>query len=324
MKVGIDVGYSEVKAFAGQAKIQIPHAIGTPDRARFALNGASDGMIVVTPDGMKPRLVGELATEQSRFPNRQEGRNFVGSDEYYYLMAAAFTEITKARGVDLQIVTGLPVAFFKDKQLVEERFRGNHLIIREGRGGQTFRVQECKCIPQPFGTVLSMALDDKGRIRANDLADGEVGVIDIGGKTTNLLSVRRLKEIGYQTTSISLGGWEAVRAIQDHIAREYPGLEYRDHELAQIVRDGKIKYYGEEKDISEAVADILSPMAAQVAGQASQLWNGGARLDTILISGGGALLLGDYLAQHFPHGKVVDEPVHANAIGFYKLAQRMK
>ena len=324
MKAGIDIGYSEAKATTGQVRVQVPHAIGTPDRARFTLNGTNDGMIIVTPEGMEPRLVGELAIEQSRFQARREDRNFVSSDEYGYLMAATFTQLTKASRVDLQVVTGLPVAFYEDKPLVEQRFKGEHRIAREGRGTQVFRVQECKCIPQPFGTVLSMALDDKGRIRANDLAQGEVGIIDIGGKTTNLLSVRRLKEIGFRTTSISLGGWDAIRAMQDYIARNYPGLEYRDHELARFVRTGRIKYYGEEQDISEAVAEILSPMADQVASQASQLWNGGARLDAILISGGGALLLGDYLAQHFRHGKVVDEPVHANAIGFYNLAQRMK
>ena len=60
-----------------------------------------------------------------------------------------------------------------------------------------------------------------------------------------------------------------------------------------------------------------------VIAQATQLWNGTAGLDAILVAGGGALLLGPYLHRAFPHMRVVDNPVFANALGYWRFAQRL-
>ena len=67
----------------------------------------------------------------------------------------------------------------------------------------------------------------------------------------------------------------------------------------------------------------LEPMAEQVIAQATQLWNGGAGLDAVLVSGGGALLLGPAIEAHFRHARVVEEPVFANALGYWRFAQHL-
>jgi len=90
----------------------------------------------------------------------------------------------------------------------------------------------------------------------------------------------------------------------------------------QAILDRQVKYYGEPVDLSEVVEDTLATMAGQVIAQATQLWNGGAGLDVILVTGGGALLLGPALQCHFRHARVVEEPVFANALGYWRLAQR--
>ena len=44
----------------------------------------------------------------------------------------------------------------------------------------------------------------------------------------------------------------------------------------------------------------------------------------LVSSGGGALLMSDRLLSHFPHGVVVDDPVFANAIGYWKYSRMLK
>lgn len=153
------------------------------------------------------------------------------------------------------------------------------------------------------------------------LATGNVGVIDIGGKTTNMLSVSRLAEIGRETASVNLGAWDVVRAVRAHLDERFPHLELRDHQVAEVVRARRVTYYGEPVDLAPVIEELLAPMAEQVIGQATQLWNGGAGLDQILVTGGGALLLGPRLCEHFPHARVVGEPVLANALGYWRFAQ---
>ncbi len=183
MNVGIDLGYSAVKLVSDRRRKTFASVVGTPDLGRFSL-GEQDGHIVLNaPEHV---LVGEGAMTQSRFVNRREDRAWIESAEYYHLFLAALTELTTATVADLLVVTGLPVAFYNDKAALRERLVGVHKVTRVGRHAQTFKVGECRVIPQPFGTLLAAALDDRGHIADQDLATGSVGVIDVGGKTTNL------------------------------------------------------------------------------------------------------------------------------------------
>lgn len=320
MNVGLDIGYSAVKAVSGERRITFPSVVGTPDKARFSLS-ADQTVILTYPDHVQ---VGEGAISQSRFLQRREDRHWIESAEWYALFLAALTELTTTTVAELRIVTGLPVAFYADRQTVRDRLLGEHKVQREGRHAQTFRVTDCRVIPQPFGTLLAACLDDRGRIADTVLATGAVGVIDVGGKTTNLLSVNRLAEISRETASVDVGAWDAVRAVKDYLAERYPGLEdLRPHQVADAVAKRQIRYYGKPVDLSRVVDDIVQPLADQVVAEASQLWNGGATLDAILVSGGGALLLGEYIRRHFRHARVVEEPVFANALGFWRFAQRL-
>lgn len=320
MNVGLDLGYSAVKLVAEGRRKSFPSVVGTPEMGRFSLDGQENHIVLSVPDRV---LVGEGAMTQSRFVNRREDRAWIESAEYYNLFLAALTELTTATVVDLVLVTGLPVAFYSDKAALRERLVGVHKVTREGRHAQTFKVSDCRVIPQPFGALLATALDERGRIAEPGLATGSVGVIDVGGKTTNLLSVKRLAEIGRETESVSVGAWDIVRAVRAFLADRCPNLELRDHQVVEAIVARQVRYYGQPVDLKPVVDAALEPMANQVIAQATQLWNGGAGLDAILVAGGGALLLGPFLKAHFRHARVVTDPVFANSEGYWKLAQRL-
>jgi plasmid segregation protein ParM len=323
MNVGIDLGYSSVKAVGGTGRaITFPSVVGTPDKGRFSLNGNND--IVLEIPGYGTSLIGESAIMQSRFIDRREDRGWIEGDAYYKLMLASFSELTAATVCDLVVVTGLPVTFYSnDRASLRERFLGEHRLMREGRRTQVFRVVDCRVIPQPFGALLSVALDNKGHVVDRDLATGAVGVIDVGGRTTNLLSVNRLSEIGRETSSVDVGAWDVVRAVREHLAGACPNLDLRDHQVADAVIRRNVRYFGELVDLGPVVEAILEPMAEAVIAQATQLWSGAAALEAILLAGGGALLLGPSISRHFRHARILDEPVYANALGYWKLAQRI-
>jgi plasmid segregation protein ParM len=321
MNIGLDIGYSATKTITGEGRrAQFPSAVGTPDEAHFSLNG-NENIILEQPSRVQ---IGAGAILQSRFIHRREDRHWIESPEWYALAAAAWTELSTGTRVNLEVVTGLPVAFFSDKETVSARLLGRHTVQRQGRHAQTFEVTRCTVIPQPFGALLAETLDDRGRIVDRDLATGTVGIIDIGGKTTNLLSVNRLAEINQATDSVDVGAWDIVRALRDWLGTRYPGLEeLRDHQVINAVVHRSVKYYGEIVDLSAIVTGTLEPMADQVIAQASQLWNGAATLDGIIVAGGGAILLGTYIQRAFRHARVADDPVFANALGFYRFCQRL-
>ncbi len=296
--------------------------MGTPDRARFSLNGASEGLILEAPYTV---LVGDVATVQSRHLVRREDRDWIESEIYHALVLAAMTELTKGTRVELAIVSGLPIQFFeRDKAKLKDRLLGEHKVSRAGRRAQLFTVSKAVVIPQGFGALCSLCLDEKGALVRADLANGRVGLIDVGGKTTNLLSVNRLAEVGRETASVNVGAWDVARAVRRYLADECPDLEVRDHELIQAIQARRVKYFGKPVDLSAVIAAAVAPLADQVIAEATQLWNGAAGLDVILVAGGGAHLVGPAVQRHFRHAQVIgNDPVYANAEGYYRFAARL-
>lgn len=318
MKTGNDQGYNATKIVADNRRVIFPSAVGTPTRARFAVNG-HNGEINLTLNGQN-WLVGDAAVQLSRFVVRREDRNWVDSDEYLILALAGLSELTPA-SVEVQMVTGLPVNYFGDKMAVAARLLGDHKIQRAGRNAQTFKITDVRVIPQPFGALLNEALDQRGVLTNQDMA-GYVGVIDVGGKTTNILSAHKLAELPNETTSINAGGWDIIRQLREYLAETIPGLELRDHELAAVLKERRVKVAGEWVELP-GLAGIIDPMAELILATARQLWGAGLKLDSVLIAGGGAHLVGEQLRREFKQAVIVADPVYANATGFWKLAQRL-
>ena len=322
MRIGVDIGYSHSKWVTQGRRGIFPSACGNLEEARFSLNGQEPPEAIVLDEGHARWLVGEAAVKQSRMVSRREDRDWITSMEYACLWYASFSEITSASRVDFQIVTGLPVTYFGDRQVLRDRFLRSRRIKRGGRRAQVFVVTDLLVIPQPFGALLATCLDDAGRIVDTAIAGGRVGIIDVGGKTTGFLSVDALTEIRRETHSIDVGCWEPLRLIGEAIEGRWPGLHLRDHEIIEVVQSGQVHYYGQVQDISAIVTEALEPLAAKVVATATQRWNGGARLDTIIVTGGGAHLVGDQIKAAFRHARIIEGPVFANALGFWRYSQR--
>jgi plasmid segregation protein ParM len=297
---------------------------GNVERERAQINGRDAGVTVLDIPGDGKHVIGEAALRLSRFKSRQEDRNWIDSAAYMRYFLAALTELTPANYAEVQLVTGLPVTYFaQDKERLRARLTGDFRVQREGRNWQKFTVSQVAIVPQPFGTLLRETLDNRGCIVNRRLATGRAGVIDIGGKTTGYLSTDNLKEIPPETGSIDVGCWEALTLIRDAVNTEYPGLDLDDHEVAALVSNGAtVRYYGDTKDVSEIVNEALAPLAERVIAEATTLWNGAARLDVILVTGGGARLVGPAICEKFPQARIVGDSAFANAQGYFRFAQR--
>ncbi len=320
MNSGIDIGYNETKVKSGERVAAFKSIVGSPERSRFGLNGATGDELLLR-DGQGQWLIGEAAVRQSRWINRREDSDWYTSADYYRLILAAFSHLTTGTAVKLVVVSGLPVAYYEaGKATLRERFLGQHRVMIEERTPQKIEVVQCRIIPQPFGTIIDAAMSDSGKIIDRDLAEGPTGVIDIGGKTSNLLSVKGFNEISRETTSVNVGAWDVVRAARDHLARHYPQLELRDYEVMDLIRSRETYYFGERIDLAPVIEEATEKMAASIIAAATQLWNSGAKLKAILISGGGAHLLGHHLSRHFSHARLVAKPQFANVNGYWKFA----
>ncbi len=112
--------------------------------------------------------------------------------------------------------------------------------------------------------------------------------------------------------------------MRSRLQTEYPKSNLTDHQIADAIVEGKFKEFGEWVDISDLLADVLPMLAEDIIGKASSLWGSGANLSSIIITGGGSRLIGEHIKAAFPHAKLVEDPVFANAIGYYRYGLAVK
>jgi plasmid segregation protein ParM len=318
MNIGIDIGYNATKVWSENMSVQFPSTVGTPDVSRFGLRGDREFTITIPGDGTW--LFGDQAVQKSRTLQRREDRNWIESGEYYRLLMAAIAHAEFKSGDTINVVTGLPVSYFADAEKLKQILTAEHQFSANGET-KTFQII-ARIIPQPFGSLIDAAFDFDGKILDGKIVRGKIGVIDIGGKTTNILTVDNLQEVARKTTGVNVGGWEIVRHLREILKQSNQDLadELRDHDLANIIKTKVANFHGKEIDFSMAVDAAVNPVAEDIIAEAAQVWQSGATVDKIFITGGGAMLVGMKLKQRFSHAVIVDDPIFSNVRGYYKLA----
>lgn len=333
MKAGLDVGYNETKLVVtlngkgkGRTEFRFPSIVGTPEQGRFGISETPDSSVLMV-DG-QTYLVGEEVIIQSQFVQQDEDRDWYLEPAYRVLVANGLSLATDATSATFDVCTGLPLSFYGDRDKLRAAIGGEYLIKRGDRPEQRITINfqmgaEPRVVGQPFGTLLSEALDDSGQLANPDLAE-KVAVLDVGGHTTNILACQGLVEVAKNSRSIDKGGWDLVRTMGAFLDKRCPGLDVLPHEIAKAIVDRRIRYGPEWIDLTEYILDMAAPLAGEVITRATQYLGSGDNYSAILITGGGAHLLGEAIKakESYSHAVVVANPNMANAIGYWKLLMR--
>ena len=119
-----------------------------------------------------------------------------------------------------------------------------------------------------------------------------------------------------------MGGWTLVRHLTDVLLEKYPDMDHRSSHMEKILTDKSFTYYGKKIDVSDIVVDASMIVSKQIEAEISQRWGSASQFDKILVSGGGANVVGSFLEDAFPQAVVANDNVFSNAKGFHKFAKR--
>jgi plasmid segregation protein ParM len=342
--IGVDLGFGFTKATDGDRSVIFKSVIGEATSQQFS-GSLLRGIETPEPGGGSEHgtehihleldsgefFFGELAERQSNMRSftLDQGR-FIQEAALPFALAGSY-----ALGVlnaPLKVVVGLPISDFGDKHTELERaLRGTHSVTGVDANNMRHRgtadIQDVKVIPEPFGAVYNMILNDRGEIANRGLADEKIGIIDIGFHTVDYTVSDRTSFLERASRSSEAGIARAFSVIAAKL-REKSDVNLAIYRLYEAVQSGRIRIRGNAYDLGKLTEHVFNQLASEIATQANELWADEWDMDRIVISGGGGTVLSPYLTPML-QGRVEtidsadDDPRLGNALGFVKYGRHL-
>lgn len=333
MKIlAVDVGFGYTKATDGRQSQIFKSIVGEANPVQFgeALLPGQSGYPRHVEIGGESLFIGELAEVQSR------GRGFTLDQGQFiekYVKPLALTALAPfaVHGDPVRLVTGLPVSFFrKHKDAITTLLQQRHQLNIIGPNGEveqkTLYIEKVRVVPQPFGSMFNLMLNENGKPAAQRFITEKVGIIDVGFRTTDYtISERtRYSERGSQSTDAGISSAYAAIASLLH---EKSGVNIELYRLYEAVTRGSIKIRGQRYDLTGLVKQAFSQLASRIATEANRLWADDWDIDAIVLSGGGSSVLAPYLAP-LVQGEVLPVPADQdsrfnNVTGYWKYGAHL-
>ena len=329
LTLGLDIGYGVTKAVTEDAAIAFPSVAGHAREIKFnreALAAKYPGD-QLTDDDRSTWFVGDLALAQLppgellRLRGRTANEKTMGNAFRLRLAKAAIGKLVQgATGRDvvhLRVCTGLPVDHMRDANQLRQALLGQHLIQTDATE-IIANVTEVMVMPQPYGSAYAMMLTDTGEINVYH-AYMRTGVVDVGTYTVDIVLDDDGDYVDAESGSVESGVYTAQERIAEMLERDY--REKMPHRIVeQVLRTGIFTASGKPVDYSHEVEEALAPLRSATVNLLSEKWQRGTTVDVIYLSGGGAELVCEQVADAYPQTQLVPQAQMANARGYLHYA----
>lgn len=330
--IGLDHGNTNVKGVSEEGELLRPSAYALPDAFGEEGLGTEKQLKVKTYTSNKfekeQYVWGEDVVEASMVIPTYTTENRYAQKSYRLLSEFALASLVsdKKKTFDnVLVVTGCP-SREKGTRMeteLEEVFNGGHVVTVNG-ATKIIEVSSVIVLPQPLGTVLSLYLDEEGYVDDESYEEDYVGVIDIGGGTTDLDGIKGLKRQKEDTDTIPYAMFKVYEEISDYINDQNPEAGATVQSVEKQVLKGSDSYVISKRssvDIKAVKEDALRKYADLIIPRISTRWNNRAKFDKLLLTGGGAEVMAPYFKAWEKDIIVVKDSQIANAKGFFRYGK---
>ncbi|MBP2019371.1 plasmid segregation protein ParM [Symbiobacterium terraclitae] len=323
--IGVDLGYGFIKATDGREGFLFPSVVGDgspyqPLRLATQESDPTDNLRIKVGDQVYH--VGTLAVRQSRMAYRSLSTTRAEGNDLLVLFLAALSLFAHEPNTTFSVVTGLPPGRMHLSDEFVRSVKGDHRVVRYRAGNPEelyLRVERATVVPQPLGTYWSQVLDPRGRLPEHQpVPDGRIGIIDVGFRTTDLVTVEGGEYVPEHSRTIPTGLASAYGAIAASLLRDY-GVERENHALDEAVISGEISVSGRRVDITGLREQAFAQLATKVLVEIRSTWQV-ADYDQLWVTGGGGHALQRYLVPQFPQASLIADPLTANSRGYLAWA----
>ncbi len=323
--VSLDIGNANVKAVSSNAVGVFPSVVAI-EQGAISFDGlTSNHDLVIEFEGQRIAL-GDSAWKLGRLQVAEMGRHRLENAAYRRLAAGALISVL-GQSTPISIIASLPVKFYTgDRDKVRELLANDGLYSIKFNGRTyNFKIKSdnVHIVPEAFGSLCCLILDREGQVVNGELASKRVGVIDIGGRTTDGLVFDRLELQPAQSFGQErLGMSELWTLLSERIENNY-GRTLNLRELDDALYGGYFWHGPDKIDIRDDIEEASAALADSITSLINSNWDGGNAVERIIFTGGASQFISSWmpyrhLIQISPeqHGVA---PHLANAWGAYRF-----
>lgn len=325
--VGVDDGHYGIKVVDESGRMCTVSSRAVSGKQLFSFHGQPsddiDGSIYTSEEGavftVSEHLTKHEETRYRDYPVSAHNRALV----HHGLRKAGFG------GKSVSIATGLPVATYylgggPNEKMIAAK------VENIGKGmrcdsGECAQIVENMVTSEAIAAYFDQIIEMDGSQSAvfDDFIQTSVGVIDIGGKTTDCAVI--LPGGRNVDTGRSGSGDVGVLMLNDDVEaklRTEFGFDNLPTTLVErAIRTGVIRVAGKEESIKVFVDAAKEKLADAIMLSVRAKIGTGKDLNEVLFVGGGSIVMRDQLVKHFPHARFPLHPEYANARGMLKIAK---
>jgi hypothetical protein len=268
----------------------------------------------------------------------KEGRNVtyaLGNPARYWgehaqvLLLALACQLVQDRMFTLRVVTALPVSLYTR----ENRARMKKALSKHYRF--QFNGQDRDVVID----VGYVCMEGQGALIHAGLSEGDQAVIDVGERTSDFIAASGQKlTVNLCKGNENLGVGILVDAL-DKLFKRYGRVlpTQKLHDVLEIWTDAQIVMPDYDTPqgtlagalIASTIRKSALDLAKGIVSFAASIWNVegesvGQRFDRIVIAGGGAHYIGDFLPVQLPRTYIPADPEDANLSGYLDLALQLE
>ena len=311
---GVDDGFADTKVVTRTARIRVASCARAGHHGLSNLAAGDDAVVGGYETNGRGFTVGDfIDSEETRF------NDYPSSDLNRVVIHHAL-RLAGLGGTRVKIATGLHMSSYftgieRNEDAIRRKQEALMLPVHPVDNSKTAEIVEHVVLPEAVAAWFDYAFDDNGK---EITVDGPCGVIDVGGKTTDCVTVLPGHQIDHMRSGTgNVGVLDIYAMIGARLRAQFGEGVITRKVYDQAVRTGTIKRYGKPHSVQGIVDNAVDEVTERVLREAKRHFGSGADLDVILFVGGGSGFM-HKLTSHFPNSRVLPEPEFANARGMYK------
>lgn len=254
------------------------------------------------------------------------------TDEFRLLANFAMAELAKDfeeakhNILDVVVVTGVPSNDYNEENIkdIMKAFKRDHTVQIDGQR-YVVRCDEVHVMEQLIGTVYNEMLNDSGEIINESFFDDTVTVVDIGGGTVLVDTLRGLKIQPERSAQRDRGAYFLYDKILTKVyEKNIKGLTQPELELIlrNPSKDGDY-LFKPNKNESVNITDIVNTQVKRYTRDIKSFVKTTVKrtndIDTFIFTGGGSNLINKKEIQNtFEYVTFAQDSEYANVNGYYK------